>query len=197
MIRKDHSDYRWHTKDNWFFMTVQIFVVFIVQWRMVIRKKSTPNLVAIGWILYRMLVWDGGKLKIWNKRIVLQNLIIDAMRYCKSIFLYWCFNRRQASVAAVNEVLPSSLRVDVNNARNDAELKLIHDGAHPTAMFYITTILVMYLIGLILIFVHYMNSSYGKWNWTLSDAWDELTPSFFNQRYVYYNKFILLNFSFN
>ena len=179
-------------------MTVQIFVVFIVQWRMVIRKKSTPNLVAIGWILYRMLVWDGGKLKIWNKRIVLQNLIlINAIRYYKCIFLYWCFNRRQASVAAVNEVLPSSLRVDVNNARNDAELKLIHDGAHPTAMFYITTILVMYLLGLILIFVHYMNSSYGKWNWTLSDAWDELTPSFFNQRYVYDNKFTLLNFDFN
>ena len=60
-------------------------------------------------------------------------------------------------------------------------------------MFYITTILVMYLLGLILIFVHYMNSSYGKWNWTLSDAWDELTPAFFNQRYFYDNKLTLLD----
>ena len=42
----------------------------------------------------------------------------------------------------------------------------------------------MYLFGLILIFIHYMNSSYGKWMWTLSDAWEELTPAFFNQRYV-------------
>merc|ERR1711899_120996 len=48
-------------------------------------------------------------------------------------------------------------------------------------MFYISIILSMYLFGLILIFVHYMNSSYGKWMWTLSDAWEELTPAFFNQ----------------
>ena len=97
-------------------------------------------------------------------------------------------NRRQASGSSVNapitafEVIPSSLMHDVNNPTNEAELKVVHDGAHPTAMFYITSILIMYLFGLLLIFVHYMNSSYGKWNWTPSDAWDELTPAFFNQR---------------
>ena len=79
----------------------------------------------------------------------------------------------------------SPLRHDVWD-HNIPELKAIHSGAHPTAMFYVTTIIIMYLIGLILIFVHYMNSSYGKWTWTLSDAWDELKPSFFNQRYDTY-----------
>ena len=68
---------------------------------------------------------------------------------------------------------------------NIPELKAIHSGAHPTAMFYITTIIIMYLFGLIVILVHYMNSSYGKWTWTLSDVWDELQPSFCKQRYVF------------
>ena len=74
----------------------------------------------------------------------------------------------------------SPLRLHV--ASDSPELSAIHEAAQPRAMFYITIILTMYLFGLILIFIHYMNSSYGKWAWTLSDAWDELTPAFFNQR---------------
>ena len=76
----------------------------------------------------------------------------------------------------------SPLRLHV--ASDSPELSAIHEAAQPRAMFYITIILTMYLFGLILIFIHYMNSSYGKWAWTLSDAWDELTPAFFNQRCV-------------
>ena len=45
--------------------------------------------------------------------------------------------------------------------------------------------IIMYLFGLVVILVHYMNSSYGKWTWTLSDVWDELQPSFCKQRCVF------------
>ena len=92
-------------------------------------------------------------------------------------------NRRQApsTIEALEGTSP--LRLHINTAKSNAQLNDIHKAAHPTAMFYITTILSMYLFGLLLIFVHYMNSSYGKWTWTLSDVWDELTPAFFNQRY--------------
>ena len=92
------------------------------------------------------------------------------------------FNRRQITIDAFEGT--SSLRLHVNTKQSLAELNATHESAPHTAWFYITTILIMYLFGLILIFVHYMNSSYGKWMWTLSDAWDELTPAFFNQRYV-------------
>ena len=91
------------------------------------------------------------------------------------------YNRRQITIDAFEGT--SSLRLHVNTKQSLAELNATHESAPHTAWFYITTILIMYLFGLILIFVHYMNSSYGKWMWTLSDAWDELTPAFFNQRY--------------
>ena len=57
---------------------------------------------------------------------------------------------------------------------NVPELKALHRDAYSTAMFYLTTILSLYLCGLLVILIHYMNSSYGKWAWTLNDVWDEL-----------------------
>ena len=93
-------------------------------------------------------------------------------------------NRRQATSSIEAFEGASPLRLHVNTAKSDAELQAIHSGAQPTAMFYVTTILIMYLFGLLTIFIHYMNSSYGKWTWTLSDVWDELTPAIFNQRYA-------------
>ena len=92
-------------------------------------------------------------------------------------------NRRQATSSIEAFEGASPLRMHVTG-KNDAELQAIHSGAQPTAMFYVTTILIMYLFGLLTIFIHYMNSSYGKWTWTLSDVWDELTPAIFNQRYA-------------
>lgn len=62
---------------------------------------------------------------------------------------------------------------------NISELQAIHKDAYPTAIFYLSTILGLYVLGLFVILVHYMNSSYGKWAWTLNDVWDELRPSFF------------------
>ena len=101
--------------------------------------------------------------------------------YNLSFICIYC-NRRQAPLGAFEGTSPLRFRVDTK--QSEAELNDIHKNANHTAMFYISIILSMYLFGLILIFVHYMNSSYGKWMWTLSDAWEELTPAFFNQRYV-------------
>lgn len=56
-------------------------------------------------------------------------------------------------------------------------VQVIHSEAQPSAVFYVATILLLYVIGLIVILVHYMNASYGTWNWSLSDVWDELRPS--------------------
>jgi len=53
---------------------------------------------------------------------------------------------------------------------------VIHGDAPPSAAFYVSTILLLYLLGLLLILVHYMNSSYGSWNWNLADVWRELRP---------------------
>ena len=57
---------------------------------------------------------------------------------------------------------------------NVPELRAVHRDAYPTAIFYLATILGLYLLGLLAILIHYMNSSYGKWAWTLSDVWDEI-----------------------
>ena len=57
---------------------------------------------------------------------------------------------------------------------NKSELRAIHKEAYPTAIFYLSTILGLYVLGLVVILIHYMNSSYGKWTWTLNDVWDEL-----------------------
>ena len=103
-------------------------------------------------------------------------------KYCNLIFGFIFYNRRQAPLGAFEGTSP--LRLHVDTKQSEAELNEIHKNANHTAMFYISIILSMYLFGLILIFIHYMNSSYGKWMWTLSDAWEELTPAFFNQRYV-------------
>ena len=57
---------------------------------------------------------------------------------------------------------------------NKSELRALHKEAYPTAIFYLSTILGLYVLGLVVILIHYMNSSYGKWTWTLNDVWDEL-----------------------
>ena len=57
---------------------------------------------------------------------------------------------------------------------DNVELKAVHQEAYPTAIFYVTTILAIYVCGLLVILIHYMNSSYGRWAWTLNDVWDEL-----------------------
>ena len=57
---------------------------------------------------------------------------------------------------------------------NVPELQAVHRDAYPTAIFYLSTILGLYFCGLLVILIHYMNSSYGKWAWTIHDVWDEL-----------------------
>jgi hypothetical protein len=64
------------------------------------------------------------------------------------------------------------------NPENIPELDSIHSEARPTAVAYVSTILLLYLFGLCAILVHYMNSSYGSWTWTLDDLWQELKPVF-------------------
>lgn len=61
---------------------------------------------------------------------------------------------------------------------NIQELHEIHANARPTAVAYVSTIFLLYLIGLGVIVVHYMNSSYGSWTWNLDDLWEELRPAF-------------------
>ena len=61
---------------------------------------------------------------------------------------------------------------------NIQELQEIHANARPTAVAYVSTIFLLYLIGLGVILVHYMNSSYGSWTWNLDDLWEELRPAF-------------------
>ena len=61
---------------------------------------------------------------------------------------------------------------------NIQELHEIHANARPTAVAYVSTIFLLYLVGLGLILVHYMNSSYGSWTWNLDDLWEELRPAF-------------------
>ena len=51
---------------------------------------------------------------------------------------------------------------------------LFFQEARPSAIFYVVTILGLYVLGLLFILVHYMNSSYGQWAWTLTDVWDEM-----------------------
>ena len=53
---------------------------------------------------------------------------------------------------------------------------MIHSDARPTALFYVSAILSLYLVGLAVILVHYMNSCYGAWNWSAADVWREIRP---------------------
>ncbi len=55
-------------------------------------------------------------------------------------------------------------------------LQAIHGDAPPSAVFYVSAILALYLMGLLVILAHYMNSSYGAWNWSLIDVWREVSP---------------------
>lgn len=73
---------------------------------------------------------------------------------------------------------------------NVPELRAVHRDAYPTAIFYLATILGLYLLGLLTILIHYMNSSYGKWAWTLSDVWDEIRyfTSFLAYIYEHYGR---------
>ena len=59
-----------------------------------------------------------------------------------------------------------------------ADLKAVHDHALKKAAFYVSVILALYLAGLALVLVHYMNGAFGRWNWTLQDAWEEIKPEF-------------------
>jgi len=65
-----------------------------------------------------------------------------------------------------------------HHVKANAELRALHGQAAPSATFYVVSILSFYLFGLALILVHYMNSYYGAWNWSLSDAWLEVKPAF-------------------
>ncbi len=56
------------------------------------------------------------------------------------------------------------------------ELEAIHASAPTTAVVYVTIVLIIYLFGLMVILVHHMNSAYGPWAWSLTDARDELKP---------------------
>ncbi len=56
------------------------------------------------------------------------------------------------------------------------ELEAIHASAPATAAVYVSSVLVIYVLGLIIIFMHHMNTAYGPWIWTLADACDELRP---------------------
>jgi succinate dehydrogenase hydrophobic anchor subunit len=43
-------------------------------------------------------------------------------------------------------------------------------------MHYVSSILALYVLGLLVIVVHHMNSSYGAWAWGLTDLWAEFKP---------------------
>jgi len=57
-----------------------------------------------------------------------------------------------------------------------SELEAIHASAPKTAVIYVTSVLIIYVVGLLVILIHHMNSAYGPWAWSLSDAMDELRP---------------------
>ena len=56
------------------------------------------------------------------------------------------------------------------------ELEAIHANAPTTAVVYVSSVIFLYLLGLIFIFMHHMNTAYGPWIWTFADAYDELRP---------------------
>ena len=58
------------------------------------------------------------------------------------------------------------------------EVREIQADAFRKAAFYVGVILGLYLVGLVLVLVHYMNGAFGRWNWTLADVWEEITPDF-------------------
>ena len=60
---------------------------------------------------------------------------------------------------------------------NERELQQVHDDARTIAIVYISAVALVYLACLGGIFVHYMNSSYGTWTWTLDDVWTEVKPT--------------------
>ncbi len=60
---------------------------------------------------------------------------------------------------------------------------MIHSDARPTALFYVSAILSLYLVGLAVILVHYMNSCYGAWNWSAADVWREIRPRRLSEYY--------------
>jgi hypothetical protein len=45
------------------------------------------------------------------------------------------------------------------------ELEAIHASAPATAVIYVSSVLAIYLLGLIIIFMHHMNTAYGPWIW--------------------------------
>ncbi len=69
----------------------------------------------------------------------------------------------------------------INFARATAQV--IHSDARPTALFYVSAILSLYLVGLAVILVHYMNSCYGAWNWSAADVWREIRPRRLSEYY--------------
>lgn len=61
---------------------------------------------------------------------------------------------------------------------NMAELREIHTAAAHTAVYYVVTIVMVYLLGLAAIAIHHMNSSYGGFfAWTMSDLWEDICPA--------------------
>ena len=81
--------------------------------------------------------------------------------------------RLEKSGTLLKDVRLSQLRYYIS-PENDHELQIIHREAPRTALIYLSTIICLYLAGLLLILIHYMNSSYGKWTWTIHDVWDEI-----------------------
>lgn len=84
-------------------------------------------------------------------------------------------NGTMTSMPPASYYFPNSLQQKVS-PRNLDELRQVHSDASPTAYVYVTTIASLYMVGLVIIIVHYMNSSYGKWRWTLTDVWEEFRP---------------------
>jgi len=82
--------------------------------------------------------------------------------------------KQQTNAAILKDMMRLSQLHHYVSPENHHELRAIHQEAQSTALIYLSTIGGLYLVGLVLILIHYMNTSYGKWTWTLRDVWDEI-----------------------
>ena len=75
------------------------------------------------------------------------------------------------------------------------EVREIQADAFRKAAFYVGVILGLYLVGLVLVLVHYMNGAFGRWNWTLADVWEEITPDFGEDAFVVFDFDLMIKVS--
>ena len=140
--------------------------VFCFSWKVMISQKILP--LSVRPEMHHKLTWPSGI----RGEIAENYFFLRTIQSSRNLFHAKCQQHQKHKIAfhKILEFHILSEWVILSRA--------LHGQAAPSATFYVVSILSFYLFGLAMILVHYMNSYYGAWNWSLSDAWLEVKPAF-------------------